>query len=83
MTAHNQYLYWAVSSGLIGWGIFILCFFGPLSYAYVRKNLPFMLYFSIAALAMLTEDMLTTQAGVSFVAFFYSFFLFCKPQNEA
>jgi hypothetical protein len=83
MTAHNQYLYWAVSLGLIGWLICMLCFFGPLFYKQVRKNLPFMLYFSIAVMAMLTEDMLTTQAGVSFIAFFYSFFLFCRPQNEA
>ncbi len=83
MTAHNQYLYWAVSSGLVALVLYLLCFFGPLGYAYVRRNRPFMLYFSIAAIAMLTEDMLTTQAGVSFIAFFYSFFLFCKPQNDA
>ena len=82
MTSHNHYLYILVGFGIPGLLAFVLFFFGP--FLRVRKQgyLPMTFFFSIAAFSMLTEDTLTTQAGVSFVAFFYCLFLFARPLNN-
>jgi len=36
----------------------------------------------IAILSMLTEDTIESQAGVTFFAFFYSFFLFARTATD-
>lgn len=77
MTCHNQYLYMGVAAGIPGMILFIVLFFWPLR----KENyLPLTLFVIIAAISMLPEDTLTTQEGVSFVAFFYTFFLFARPR---
>jgi hypothetical protein len=40
-------------------------------------------FFLIAVVSFLTEDTLETQAGVTFFAFFNSFFLFVFKKEEA
>lgn len=83
LTSHNQYLYLMVASGLLGFMFFLMCFFLPFfQKPERRKYVPFSVFITIAAISMLTEDMLTTQAGVSFIAFFYALFLFVKPSEE-
>lgn len=83
MTSHNQYLYLTVAAGIPGLIVFLICFLGPgLSDPQLRPYIPFRFLLLIAAVSMLTEDTLTTQAGVSFVAFFYSLFLFSRPGKE-
>jgi hypothetical protein len=76
LTCHNQYLYFAVAGGFIMLITFVLIFLMALKIMWHRTILPFKLFIGIISLAMLTEDMLTTQAGVSLVAFFFSFFAF-------
>jgi hypothetical protein len=84
MTSHNQFIYIAVATGIPGLILFLYLFFYPAIRSKAFKYLPFTLFFSIAFLSMFTEDMLTTQAGVSFVAFFYAFFLFVRPlENDS
>ena len=79
MTAHNHYLYTAVALGIPGLLFFLYCFFVPYLRSRKDKYIPLRLFFIIAVISMLTEDTLTTQAGVSFVAFYYCFFLFARP----
>jgi hypothetical protein len=76
MTCHNQYLYMAVAGGIPLVILFLFFFLFPAKLIWKVSVLPFKLFIGIALLAMITEDMLTTQAGVSFIAFFYSFFAF-------
>jgi O-antigen ligase len=76
LTCHNQYLYFAVAGGFIMLILFLILFILPLKIMWNRTILPFKLFIGIISVAMLTEDMLTTQAGVSLVAFFFSFFVF-------
>lgn len=83
MTSHNQFIYFTVAMGIPGLLLFIFLFFYPAIHSKAFKYLPFTLFFSIAFLSMFTEDMLTTQAGVSFVVFFYAFFLFARPRENS
>lgn len=80
--SHNQFL-----SVFVGFGIF-----GLLWFIFAIIYPPFMLrrqddYFMavlliIAMLSMLTEDTIESQTGVTFFAFFYSFFLFARKEKD-
>ncbi|MCB2194624.1 MAG: O-antigen ligase family protein [Bacteroidetes bacterium] len=74
--AHNQYLTFLISFGIVG---FILVFFAMFYPAFVHKgfrNYLFVVVFLIALLSFLNEDTLETQIGITFFTFFYSLFLF-------
>ena len=79
MTCHNQYLYIGVAAGIPGMLLFLFIFFRPVV---ADPYLPLIIFVVIASISMMPEDTLTTQEGVSFVAFFYSFFLFCRPRSK-
>jgi len=69
LRAHNQFLTFFVSFGLVGFiyffAMFLVPFFGgKVSYLH-------MAFLLIAFVACLTEDTLETQAGVTFFSFFY------------
>ena len=81
LRAHNQYLTMAVSFGIPGLVWFLFALFYPL----VRRDNHNYLYISwslIAAISMINEDTLETQAGVTFFAFFASIFMFALKQND-
>lgn len=80
MTSHNQFLYVAVGCGTVGMLVFCLLLVLPAYFARAFGYQPFHLFFAVAVLSMISEDTLTTQAGVSLVAFFYAFFLFARPR---
>lgn len=82
LTAHNYYLYVALIAGIPGLLIFLISFFYPLFSNRNYTYFPLSALVLIAAIAMLTEDLFTTQAGVSFVAYFYSLFLFSRAKEE-
>ncbi len=83
MTSHNQFLYIAVGTGCLGLIVFCALFFGAAYAGGGFRQIPFNLFFAIALLSMVSEDTLTTQAGVSLVAFFYAFFLFAGPRRNS
>lgn len=84
LTSHNQYLYIAVAAGIPGLILFVFLLVQPLCFVRgLRRYPPFVFFILIALISMLTEDTLTTQAGVTFVAFFYGVFLFLRPSPEA
>ena len=78
MTSHNQFMYITVGCGITGLILFLYFFIRPAFSGNVKSYTPFLIFFTIAFISMLTEDTLTTQAGVSFVAFFYCLFLFSR-----
>lgn len=71
MRAHNQYLTMAVALGIPALLFFLLAWL----YTPIRnnrfRNFFFFTFFLIAMLSMLTEDTLESQAGISFVVFFF------------
>lgn len=72
LRAHNQYLTFWVSFGLLGIIYFISLFALPFTQG--RISYLYTAFLLIAAISCLTEDTLETQAGVTFFAFFYGLF---------
>lgn len=79
LRAHNQYLSIAVAMGLIGLLWFLITLFYPMYKLGMQFNYLYMAFFIVSLVSFFTEDTLETQAGVTFFAFFNSFFLFLQP----
>jgi hypothetical protein len=75
---HNQYLSIALGFGAIGLMWFLFAFLYPVFSQRFSLDYVTVVFVAIALISMITEDTLETQAGVSFVAFFYSVLLFRK-----
>ena len=76
LRAHNQYLTFLVSFGIIGFLWIVIAFTYSIYFEKGFKSYFFIMFLIIALLSMLNEDTLETQTGVTFVAFFFSLFLF-------
>jgi len=80
--SHNQFLSIFVGFGIFGllWFLFAI-FYPPVM---LRRQGDFFLFvfLIIAILSMLTEDTIESQTGVTFFAFFYSFFLFARKEKD-
>lgn len=72
---HNQYLTFWITFGVLGFVLFIIWVLTPLAYA-IKYNsyLPIVFFVMLLFIAM-TEDVLETHVGVSYVSFFYGFLL--------
>ncbi len=81
LKSHNQYLRIAVLFGLFGLLWFLLVLFYPF-FNFKQIHFYYFIFFLIAILSMLSEDTLETQAGVTFYAFFNSFFYFLFTSTE-
>ena len=81
MNAHNQYLQFLLSAGVIG----LISFLSFLAYsffsAFKEKNFLLLSFLLLFILCGLTESLLERQYGISFFAFFY-FFLRLKPSES-
>jgi len=75
LRAHNQYLTFMVTFGIPGFLIIMTGLLFP-CFRKIRYT-PFLaaVFLMVSFLSMLPEDTLETQAGVTFFAFFYSFFI--------
>lgn len=81
--SHNQYLSIFVAFGLAGFLIFLFVLFAPAYYSGMYKDYFYMVFMGVLLLSMLTEDTIESQAGVTFYAFFTSFFLFARSAPES
>ena len=79
--AHNQYLTFVISLGLIGFVLVLICMFAPL---FMVKSSDFLLvtFCTIMFVSMLDEDTLTRQLGCIMFAVFYTFALLLAKQKE-
>ena len=76
---HNQYLAFAISFGIIGLALILLCFLYPYFTGYGNRFA--YVFLIIFLLSFITEDTLETQAGATFVAFFSCLFIQLFPRN--
>ncbi|MFI5218054.1 MAG: O-antigen ligase family protein [Bacteroidia bacterium] len=81
LRAHNQYLTFALTFGIFGLLFFLFSLLYPIIKLKKMNDYFYMIFILIAALSMLTEDTLETQAGVTFFAFFNSFLLFALKNS--
>ncbi|MCS7027564.1 MAG: O-antigen ligase family protein [Bacteroidia bacterium] len=81
LNTHNQFIEFTLAFGVLGGGTLLFVVIYPLWYASYRKNLLFMLFWTICLTSMLTEAILERQIGVTFMTFFTFFILKSQPQN--
>jgi hypothetical protein len=82
LRAHNQYLTFLVTYGIIG---FLWIFFALLYPVYLEgkmKDYFLWTFLMVGFLSMLNEDTLETHIGVSFFVFFYALFLLATPPKK-
>jgi O-antigen ligase len=79
--AHNQFLTFWISFGIIGLTLIILAFFLPVFARIKLLAYPGYIFILIACLSMVNEDTLETHPGSTFIALFYSLF-FIMRSNE-
>lgn len=82
LRSHNQYLSFAVAFGLAGLIWFLYTLWVPALHAFRARNYLYLFFALAAAISMITEDTLETQAGVTFFALFSTLFLFVCPQKD-
>lgn len=81
--AHNQYLTFLISFGIIGAGYFLFLNFYSIWLVIKRANFMGIAFVFIAALSFLAEDTLETQVGATFYAFFFAVLLCMKTTDSA
>lgn len=72
MNPHNQYFYTALAIGIPAATFFLIMLIYPV---FLHQGFLFINFCGIVILSMLNEDTLNTQAGVTQVAFLFSFFM--------
>ena len=82
LRAHNQWLSFFIAFGLLGLLVTLAAFFLPVIIKKGFSQYLFLMFFIVAFISMFNEDTLETQAGVAFIAFFYSLFLFAIPDEK-
>lgn len=82
LRAHNQFLTIWITSGALGFVVFIWLWCAPFLRTVRAHSDLFKGYFIITTVSFLTEDTLESQAGVTLVAFIGSFILFLPKKQE-
>ncbi|MDP4280708.1 MAG: O-antigen ligase family protein [Bacteroidota bacterium] len=80
--SHDQFLSICVGFGLFGLAWFLLAILYPPARLNEFMDYFFLIFFIIAMISMIPEDTIESQAGVTFFAFFYSFFLFGRKEDD-
>lgn len=82
LRAHDQYLTWTISFGIIGllWILFSLMW--PALRLQAGQHGLFIAWATILALSNLSNDTLETQAGATFFALYYALFVFAAPKVQ-
>ncbi len=80
--SHNQFLSIFVGFGVFGLVWFLFAIFYPPIALKRFDDFFYLVFILIALLSMMTEDTIESQMGVTFFAFFYSFFLFARREKE-
>ena len=82
LRAHNQYLTFAATFGIFGLLYFLFSLIYPMLALKKSRDFLYISFWLIAALSMISEDTLETQAGVTFFTFFNCLFLFARHDGD-
>lgn len=75
LRSHNQFLTLFICFGIFGFLLILYSIIKPI-FTVKNKSKFFWVFVGIALISFFVDDTLDTQAGVTFYAFFYSFFLY-------
>lgn len=76
--AHNQFLTFYISFGIIGASLCLIAWFYPVFNNFNSKSYYFLVFFLLTSFAMLTDDMFETSTSMVFISYFYSLFSWAK-----
>jgi hypothetical protein len=76
LRAHNQFVTFLLTFGIIGFLIIFISFFYPVFKTKLNPKYFLIILLAIVLLSFFNEDTLETQIGVTFFSYFYSLFLF-------
>jgi hypothetical protein len=82
LRTHNQLITFWVTFGFIGFLIILTALIVPPLLERKYSDYLFLIIFVISFLSFLNEDTLETHAGISFVALFYTLFLFYRHESN-
>ncbi|MEQ8625112.1 MAG: O-antigen ligase family protein [Vicingaceae bacterium] len=82
LNAHNQYLEWLLTFGIIGTLIWLISFLVPMLFASRIKNQLYLFFCLIVLMVFLAESFLEREYGVVFFAFFNSLLFFHAPVEK-
>lgn len=80
--SHNQFLSIFVGFGIFGLIWFLTAIFYPPFMLRRQDDFFVAVFLIIAVLSMITEDTIESQTGVTFIALFYSLFLFARKEKD-
>ncbi|MCW8896895.1 MAG: O-antigen ligase family protein [Flavobacteriales bacterium] len=80
--AHNQYITYFVTFGILGGLYFLFFLLYPIFALKQYQDYIYLCFISISMLSMLTEDTLETQVGITFFAYFNTLLIFKKRKNS-
>ncbi len=76
LNTHNQYLSFALKSGLIGLLVYLVTLVFGFKKALTNKDLLFFSFMTVVTFVSFSENYLEVEKGIIFYAFFFSFFSF-------
>jgi len=76
LNAHNQYLSFLISSGVIGLVVYLVTLFWGFRIAFRQKDATFFFFMLLIAIVSFSESLLNAEKGVFFYSLFFSFFVF-------
>lgn len=80
--AHNQYLQFLLSIGIVGLVVFFICLWYPLAIAYRKKDYLFIALMILFIMFCFTESVLCRHKGVVFFSLFNSLLVFNRYQKS-
>lgn len=80
---HNQYMLMCVTTGIVGFTIFMLCLIGMVLFSRKKWNMLTISWFITTFISFCSEDTMNTMAGTAFCAFLGGLILFAQPENNA
>lgn len=83
LRAHQQYLTWLISFGLIGFTWLMVSLFYPIIRRWNYRHALFTSFLLIVLIGFLTDDTLERQIGATLFAYFYGLFLLAASPTEA
>jgi len=82
LNAHNQFLSFLLTAGLIGLLVYLYLFYYGLGVAIKRKDFLLLSFLIILLIVSLSENILDVSKGVLFYGFFFSFFLLTDSNKK-
>ncbi|CAG0983470.1 MAG: O-antigen ligase family protein [Bacteroidetes bacterium] len=79
LRAHNQFITFAITFGVLGLLVFIIALFYPLYKLKLYNRFIYLGFFVVVVASFITEDTLESQAGVTFYIFMHSLLCWLYP----